>query len=78
MKTLKFRTNINCDGCVATVTPVLNSIKGIEKWQVDTSVKEKILMVETDEELSTSIVEKVKQSGFEIDPVADSFFKRIF
>ena len=63
---------------MATVTPVLNSIKGIEKWQVDTSVKEKILMVETDEELSTSIVEKVKQSGFEIDPVADSFFKRIF
>ena len=35
MKTLKFKTNIKCTGCVAKVTPFLNDEKGIEKWDVD-------------------------------------------
>ncbi len=29
METLKFKTNINCGGCVAKVTPELNATEGI-------------------------------------------------
>ena len=36
MKTLKFKTNINCGGCVSKVTPFLNNQEGVESWEVDT------------------------------------------
>jgi copper chaperone len=57
MKTLKFKTNINCGGCIAAVTPILNNIKGIEEWKVDTTVPEKILEVKIDELTSLVITQ---------------------
>lgn len=45
METLKFKTTIKCGGCIAGVTPVLNHIEGIEKWEVDTVNPDKILTV---------------------------------
>jgi len=47
METLKFKTNVNCSGCIANGTPHLNEIKGIGKWSVDTSNPMKVLTVET-------------------------------
>jgi copper chaperone len=45
MKTLQFKTNIKCDGCIAKVTPVLDGEKSIDKWEVDLKDPEKILTV---------------------------------
>ncbi|MBD1395100.1 heavy-metal-associated domain-containing protein [Mucilaginibacter glaciei] len=45
METLKFKTTIKCGGCIASVTPVLNHLEGIEKWEVDTINPDKILTV---------------------------------
>ncbi len=45
MNTLKFKTNINCGGCIAKVTPFLDKAEGIASWSVDTNVPEKILTV---------------------------------
>jgi len=56
METLKFKTNINCSGCVANVTPALNSLRGIKKWQVDTASTDKILTVRANEELTPNMV----------------------
>ena len=42
MNTLKFKTNINCNGCIAKVTPSLNGAGGIENWEVDTNNPQKI------------------------------------
>lgn len=64
MKTLKFKTNINCSGCVAKVTPTLNNIEGVDEWKVDTTVPEKILEIKTDNLTSTEIIEKIKDAGF--------------
>ena len=47
MKTLKFKTNINCSGCVATVTPYLNAQKEIESWNVETTNPQKVLTVQS-------------------------------
>ncbi|HKO75869.1 MAG TPA: cation transporter [Flavobacterium sp.] len=44
-ETFVFKTNINCGGCVAKVTPVLDTTDGIETWTVDTTNKDKILSV---------------------------------
>ena len=48
MKTLKFKTNINCGGCISKVTPFLNKQEGVESWEVDTSNPDKILTIESD------------------------------
>jgi copper chaperone len=64
MTTLKFKTSINCGGCIAKVTPVLNQIKGIEKWEVDTNNPQKILSVETGEDNLEEIVTSLKNIGY--------------
>ncbi|GGH12330.1 heavy-metal-associated domain-containing protein [Mucilaginibacter phyllosphaerae] len=45
METLKFKTTIKCGGCISSVTPVLDHLEGIEKWEVDTVNPDKILTV---------------------------------
>ncbi|HVU55430.1 MAG TPA: heavy-metal-associated domain-containing protein [Puia sp.] len=69
MNTLQFKTNINCGGCVARVTPRLNETKGIVSWKVDTDNPDKILTVETETLGSEAIVEAVKKVGFNIEPL---------
>ena len=66
MKTSKFKTNINCGNCIATVTPHLNEARGVEEWHVDTADKDKILTVKgdfSDEEVKA----KVQEAGFRIE-----------
>ena len=69
MKTLQFKTNINCGGCIARVTPRLNETKGIVTWKVDTDNPDKILTVETETLSNEPIVEAVKKLGFQIQPL---------
>ncbi len=66
METLKFKTNINCGGCIAKVTPKLNETKGIVTWNVDTGNPDKILTVQTDNLPGESVMEIVKKAGFNI------------
>ena len=64
MQTLKFKTNINCGGCIKAVTPALNGEKAIQSWQVDTDNPDKILTLSTD--LSAAQVEAlIAEAGFE-------------
>lgn len=70
METLKFKTNVNCGGCIATVTPHLNQVKGILKWSVDTANPMKILTVETSELDPDVIVETLKSAGYKADLMA--------
>ena len=70
METLKFKTNVNCGGCIATVTPHLNQVKGIGKWSVDTTNPMKILTVEASELDPDLIVETLKNAGYKADLLA--------
>lgn len=65
-ETLKFKTNINCSGCVAQVKPTLDATKGIERWEVDTEDRNKILTVIGEDLSEQDIVEAVRLSGFKI------------
>lgn len=66
MKTLKFKTNINCNGCVAKVTPVLNGLKGVTNWQVDTASSDKTLTVNLDENVTPQQINlALKSIGFQ-------------
>ncbi|WP_316836917.1 heavy-metal-associated domain-containing protein [Pedobacter nutrimenti] len=46
METLKFKTNIKCGGCIATVTPFLNDLETVQSWKVDVDNADKVLTVE--------------------------------
>ena len=64
MKTLKFKTNINCGGCIAKVTPSLNNAEGITKWEVDTTNPQKVLSVETSNLSEDDVIAILKKAGY--------------
>lgn len=66
-KILKFKTNINCSGCVAKVTTSLNDADGIGHWDVDTTNKNKLLSVHSEGITEEEVIQKVQQAGFKIE-----------
>lgn len=61
---LKFKTNINCGGCVKAVTPHLNQAVGIVNWKVDTENPDKILSIETDRLTAEEIITIIDKAGY--------------
>ena len=70
MKSFQFKTNIQCSSCVAKVTPVLNSEKAIEHWEVDTTNKNKVLKVQTDSMNEKQVVALVQSAGYAAEPLS--------
>lgn len=70
MNTLKFKTNINCGGCIKAVTPALNGAEGISNWQVDTNNPEKILTVDTENLDAQQVKGIVEKAGFKAENIA--------
>lgn len=65
METRRFKTNINCTGCLSKVTPVLNEEGSIHQWDVDLEHEDRILTVKSSD-LSAEEVEKtVSKAGFQ-------------
>lgn len=67
MKQYQFKTNINCGGCVAKVTPALNSHEAIKEWKVDTANPSKVLTIQTEELKEDDIIALVQQAGFKAE-----------
>ena len=67
MKKYQFKTNINCGGCVAKVTPVMNSEPQIANWKVDTENPNKILTVQTENLHEDQIKSMVESAGFKAE-----------
>jgi len=66
MKKAVYKTNINCGGCIATVTPFLDKAQSVEKWSVDTVSKNKLLTVEGGALNKEEVIGLVESAGFEI------------
>ena len=69
METIKFKTNINCGGCLAKVTPFLNEEKTIEKWEVNILTPEKTLTVESQDANPETVIKAVQKAGFKIEEI---------
>ncbi|MDQ6608813.1 MAG: heavy-metal-associated domain-containing protein [Bacteroidota bacterium] len=67
MKEYKFKTNINCGGCVAKVTPSLDANTDIKEWNVDTVNPSKVLTVKTEKLKEDEIQELVQKAGFKAE-----------
>lgn len=68
---MQFKTTINCQNCLRMVTAFLNELEGIDRWQVDLNHPDKILTVETRTVSAETIIETVKEAGFEINEIQD-------
>ena len=67
MKTYQFKTSINCGNCVKSVTNFLNEVENLNKWEVNTTIADKILTVEGSERLTAAaVIEAVEDAGFDI------------
>ncbi len=64
MKTIQFKTNINCGGCVAKATPVLDQVAGAHNWSVNTTTPEKILTITSDAAAPDVVIKSLQTAGF--------------
>ncbi len=64
---LKFKTTINCGGCVASVTPSLNQAIGQGNWQVDINDPAKVLTVESENVSGETVIAAVNKAGFKAE-----------
>ncbi|WP_315815199.1 heavy-metal-associated domain-containing protein [Paraflavitalea speifideaquila] len=69
MKTVQFKTNIKCSGCLATVTPGLNQAAGEQNWKVDLQSADKVLTVSSETGDEAIIREAVEKAGFKAEAI---------
>lgn len=78
MKTYQFKTNINCQNCVAQVKPVLDKLDGLKEWNVETTDKDKTLTVKAENLKPEEIEAAVKSAGFTADSKKDGILNTLF
>ena len=66
----KFKTTIQCNGCLSKVTPKLNEILEEQSWSVDLESDDRILTVNDDNVSVDAVVSAVKSVGFEIEELS--------
>jgi len=64
MKSIKFKTDIKCNGCLAKVTPELNKTVGENSWEVDINNPDKILTVVNENVSESDILDAINKAGF--------------
>ncbi|SEQ57693.1 heavy-metal-associated domain-containing protein [Neolewinella agarilytica] len=70
MTKLKFKTNINCGGCLRGVTPVLDGKEAIKHWEVDLKSPDRTLTVETEALTADEVRAVVADAGYVAEPFA--------
>jgi hypothetical protein len=66
MTVQKYRTNLNCGGCVAAVKPHLDGDPAILRWSVDTADPNKVLTVEGEGVSEGAVERHVADAGFKV------------
>ena len=72
MNKTTFKTNINCNNCIRTVTNFINDVDGIDHWEVDTDNPDKILTIKGAAK-AEAIIDAVEEAGFDIVQIEESF-----
>ncbi|MEX2640893.1 MAG: heavy-metal-associated domain-containing protein [Balneolales bacterium] len=72
MKTLKFKTNIKCSGCVDKVTPFLDEWAGKDNWKVDVQDPYRILTVVSEDIQPSTIRTALEEAGYKGEPVGSN------
>ena len=67
METLKFKTNVKCDACVAKITPHLNKVEGLETWEVDLKDPERTLTATVSNGGGEQIKKALSEAGYQAE-----------
>ncbi len=71
MGTIKFKSNLKCNGCVNAIKPGIESIKEIKSRRVFFDVENKTLKVDfeniSDNEICKKVIHIVTNSGYTIE-----------
>lgn len=67
MDTLKFKTNIKCESCVAKVSRFLDESINISEWNVDLESPDRILTVTGDNISFEYIKEALLKAGYKAE-----------
>ena len=70
-KELKFKTNINCNGCLNKVKPYLDQLQDLESWEVDTNNPYKILTVKGVQITEEEIIDTIEEVGFNAELIKE-------
>ena len=66
-KTLTYKTNIKCNGCIATVTPFFDKNEAIKKWAVDLESVDRVLTIELEGAEEQEIKDLITEAGYEAE-----------
>lgn len=73
MKSIQFKTNLKCNGCINAIKPNIEAIKDIKSWRVFLDVQEKTLEVDfensTEDEIANAVQKVVKEAGYHIEKI---------
>lgn len=69
MDTLKFKTNVKCNNCVAKITPFLDENDKITDWKVDLDDSERILTVTGEGITNELIKETLLKAGYKAEEI---------
>lgn len=64
MEILQFKTNLNCSGCVAKLSPYLDGENQIEEWSVDVKNADKLLTVKSTGISTKDLINTIALAGF--------------
>ncbi len=64
MDTLKFKTNVQCSGCLSKVTPLLNEALGVNHWEIDVQNPQKPLTVNAVGATPEQVTNVLAKAGF--------------
>lgn len=67
MSEYTFKTTINCESCLANVSPTLNQESNIDKWEVNLQHKDRLLMVQTTKLTAEEVKQIVQKTGFKAE-----------
>jgi len=68
-KEIKFKTTLDCRGCVSKVKSDLDNAAEIQEWNVDTENADKILTVSSKGITEDEVVAIIASKGFKAEPL---------
>ena len=71
MSEFKFKTNINCNNCIRSVSGFIEDVPNLQKWDVNTEDPNKILNVKGEGLSAEAIIEAVEDAGYDIEIITE-------
>jgi len=69
-KDLKFKTTLNCGGCISKVQADFDAAQGISEWNVDIDNVDKILTVKSQGITAQQVIDIIESKGFAAEVIA--------